>query len=125
MMHMNLMFLTPRALIWVMASMAEPPGGQHGIQNDHFTVGDIVGELAVVFHRLCGFGVTVQANVSHLSSRNQLHYAVHHAQTSTQDRYKGQLAAGDHLGLGDSHGGFDLHFLEGEIPGWLRSRAAW
>ena len=68
--------------------------GQHRIQHNYFALGNVLGQLAVVFHRLQRLLVAVQANVPHLRGGNQRQHAVHHAKARAQNGHQGQLAAG-------------------------------
>ena len=45
-------------------------GGQHGVQDDHIPLGDVVGHFAVVLHRLQGLRVPVQTDKPHLCRRD-------------------------------------------------------
>ena len=46
-------------------------GSQHGIQNKNIALGNILGQLAIIFHRLQGLLIAVQANVADLCSGDQ------------------------------------------------------
>ena len=92
-------------------------GGQHGIHHEDLPLIDILGQLAVVFHRLMGLGVTVQTDVSHLGRGDQIDHVVHHAQTGTEDRDNGQLLACQHLTGGNRHRSLHLNLLGGQIAG--------
>ena len=92
-------------------------GGQHGVQDDDFPLGDVVGHLAVVLHRLQGVGIPVQTDVAHLSGGDQGQNTVHHAQTGPQNGDDSQLLAGDGFELAGADGSLDLHFLHRQVPG--------
>ena len=94
-------------------------GGQHRVEDDDLTAGDVVRELAVVLHRQGGLRVAIEADVAHFGGGHQLHHTVHHTEARPQDRHKGEFAPGDDAGLGDGHRGLDLDFLERKIPGGL------
>ena len=94
-------------------------GGQHGIHDEHFPLVNVLGQLAVILHRLVGLRVPEQADVAHLGRGNQVDHGVHHAQTRPENGDNGQLLTGQHLNPGLGHGGFDLHLLGGKVPGGL------
>ena len=94
-------------------------GCQHGVQNDDLPLGDVVGHLAVVLHRLQGVGVPVQADMAHLGGGNKGQDAVHHTQASPQNGDNGQLFACDGFEFGGGDGSFDLHLLQGQVAGGL------
>ena len=66
-----------------------------------------------------GLGVPVQADVAHLGGGDQVDDGVHHAKARPQNGDDGQLLARQHPDLGLGDGGFDFHFLGGQIPGGL------
>ena len=99
-------------------------GGQHGVHHEHLPVGDVIGQLAVVFHRLMGLGVPVQADVADLGGGNQIHHVVHHAQARPQHGDDGQLLARQHPALGGGHRGLHLHLVGGQVPGGLVAHEA-
>ena len=94
-------------------------GGQHGVQDDNVPLGDVVGHLAVVLHRLQGVGVPVQADMAHLGGGNKGQDAVHHTQAGPQNGDNGQLFACDGFEFGGGDGSFDLHLLQGQVAGGL------
>ena len=94
-------------------------GGQHGIDHVNHPVGDVLRQLAVVFHGLVSLGVAVQADVADLGGGNQLHHVVHHAETRAENGDDGQLLAGQHPALGGSDGGLHLHLTGGQAAGGL------
>ena len=94
-------------------------GGQHGIQHQKLAVLAVVRQLAVVFHRVEGFRIAVQADVTHLGRGDQVQHAVHHAQTGPQDRNDADLLAAENVGFGRADGSFHFGFLGGEIAGHL------
>ena len=94
-------------------------GSQHGIQNKNIALGNILGQLAIIFHRLQGLLIAVQANVADLCSGDQGQHAVHHAQTGAQDGNQGQLAASQHMGASQSNRSFHFNFLGGQVAGGL------
>ena len=94
-------------------------GGQHGVQDDHVPLGDVVGHLAVVLHGSQGLRVPVQADVAHLGRGDQGEDALHHAQAGPQDGDDGQLLARQHPEGPGGHGGLDLHLFRGQVPGGL------
>ena len=94
-------------------------GCQHGIQNQNITLGDILGQLAEVFHGLQGLLVAVQADKADLCSGQQGQHTVQHTHACTQDGHQSQLAACQHLGLCHGDGGLDLDLLHGQVTGGL------
>ena len=92
-------------------------GSQHGIQHQKLAVLAVVRQFAVVFHRVEGFRIAVQADVAHLGRRDQVQHAVHHAQTGPQDRNDTDLLAAQNAGLRGADGRFHFGFLGGEIAG--------
>ena len=89
--------------------------GKHRIENDNKAVGDVFGQLAVVFVRFKRHFVAVQTDVSDLGGGNKRKKAADHAESGTQDRNNGKLLAGDHLGLGGGDGRFDFHVFGRKI----------
>ena len=90
-------------------------GGKHGIEHDHFTLLNIGGKLAVIFHGLEGLRVAVETDVTDSGVGHKGQHAVDHAQTGAQDRHKRQLFAGDDLGVRHGHGGFDVTIHQRQV----------
>ena len=89
--------------------------GQHRVQHNYFALGNVLGQLAVVFHRLQRLLVAVQANVPHLRGGNQRQHAVHHAKARAQNGHQGQLAAREHARLRHCNRRLDGHLFCGQI----------
>ena len=51
------------------------------------------------------------------SRGNHFQHTVHHSQTGAQNRDKGQLFAGNHIGFSHADGGFDFNLFQRKIPG--------
>ena len=52
-----------------------------------------------------------------LGGGQQGQHTVHHAQAGAQNGHQGQLAAGQHIGVGHGDGSLDLHFFQGQVTG--------
>ena len=94
-------------------------GGQHGIDHVNHPVGDVLRQLAVVFHGLVGLRVAVQADVTDFCGGDQFHHVVHHAEAGAKDGDDGQLLAGQHPALGSGDGGLHLYLPGGQVAGGL------
>ena len=99
-------------------------GGQHGVHHENLTVFDVLRELAVVFHRLVGLRVPVQADVADLGGGDQIHHGVHHAEARPQHGNDGQLLAGEHPAFGGTDGSLHLHLHGRQVPGGLIAHQA-
>ena len=94
-------------------------GGEHRVSDDDETLLDVLGELAVINHRLVGLFVAVQADVADLGNGNELVQALYHTHTCAQDRDDGKLAARDYPALHRAERGLDIDFLQGDVTGDL------
>ena len=94
-------------------------GGEHRVDHDDVTLGDVGGHLVVVLDGFLGLGVAEQANVAHLAAGNHAHHAVHHAETGTKDRNDRHFLAGDAAASGDGNGRLNVDFLQRKIAGRL------
>ena len=99
-------------------------GSQHGIHHENLTVGNVFGQLAVVFHGLVGLGIPVQTDVTDFGGGDQSNHLVNHAQAGPQDGNNGQLLAGEHMALCGCHRGLHFYFLQGQLPGCLVAHQA-
>ena len=90
-------------------------GGKHRVEDNQFTFLRVGGKLAVVFHGVQRHGIAVEADVTDAAGRNQVRNAVHHAQTSAQNRHDAQLLAREYLRLHLADGRFNLDFLSGQV----------
>ena len=94
-------------------------GGQHGVQHQNIALLNIRGQLAEILHGLQSSFVAVQADKANLSGGDQSQHTVQHTHTGAQNRHQCQLAASQNLGAGHGNGGFDLHFLGGQVTSGL------
>ena len=90
-------------------------GGEHGVDNDDVTLGDIGRHLEVILHRLERLRVAEQADVTDLDVRHHGDHAVDHAETGAEDRHDGQLLAGDVPAVCRGDRGLDIDLLKREV----------
>ena len=55
----------------------------HGVDEDDVTLGNIARQLAIIFDRLEGFRVALQAQMANLGRGDEFQHTVHHAQACT------------------------------------------
>jgi len=94
-------------------------GGQHGVNDENIPLCDVLRHLAVIFHRIQGLRITIQADVTDLGSGQHFQHAVHHAQTGTEDGDDGDLLAGQHLAVCHIHWSLYIHITSGQVTGGL------
>ena len=92
-------------------------GGQHRVQDQDVALGDILGQLAEVLHRLQGGLVAVQADEADLCGGQQGQHTVQHTHACAQDGHQSQLAASQNLGLCHGDGRLDLDLFQRQVTG--------
>lgn len=78
-------------------------GGQHRVEDEALTAGEVVRQSLGVGHRLEGLLVAGHPDEADLGAGHQAHHALEHSQTGTHDRHHQGLGMGqcDPVGLGD------------------------
>ncbi len=91
----NLTRLRPERLRMLQAATDDPPVANIGVQKqaDVHLVGRW--QLAVVFDRLQGLLVAVEADVAHLGLGQQTPDRIHHSQAGAKDRHKSYVVGKD------------------------------
>ncbi len=90
-------------------------GGEHGVDDDRFSVVHIAWDLEVVFHRLQRFRVAIEPNVPHPGRWEDLEHAVENPDAGPQDRYQNNFFAIENRALHGRQGGLDLLPDSGEV----------
>ncbi len=94
-------------------------GGQHRIEHQDHAVGDVGGRLEIILHRLERFRIAIEADMGDAGGGEEVQHPVEEADARAQDRREDELLARD---LRSHHRGersFDLHHLDGDVPGHL------
>ena len=94
-------------------------GSQHGVNDQHIAVGDVLGVLQEVEVRLQRLLIAVHTDMRHTGGGNQRQNTVLKAQTCAEDGNNGQLLAGQHGRFAGAQGRFDGLCGHRQIAGGL------
>ena len=94
-------------------------GGQHGVDDEHVTVGHVLGHLAEVGMGLQRLLVAVHTDVADAGGGDHTQHAVHQTQTGTEDGNHHKLAARQRGRVHLADRGLDVLGGQGQVTGSL------
>ncbi|MNP48036.1 hypothetical protein D3C76_1421280 [compost metagenome] len=92
-------------------------GGQHRVDDQRQALVDLRGQLLQVGVGFEGFLVACDTHGAYLGARDQAEHAVKHADAGAQDRYHGDLLAGDFFNLHLATPAIDLVGFQWQVLG--------